>query len=192
MCVTCSIWELFLLAARGLLGTSFGGEAGPQLDEVIERDRRRWSFSTGGGGFSSGSGVLPSVTLGRSGGAALDLLTPRPLVFGEVNVCFACSSSVISLRLGAFNRRLLEALSLRMLLASASLSLRFRCLLLSFRSSFSMSSPHQPASGSHRCPRTFSITWSILTPALRMRPRVCFSRSVLKGGGCRTFNISCC
>jgi hypothetical protein len=190
--MTCSSWELFLLAARGLLGTSFGGRAGPQLDEVMESERRRWSFSTGGGGRSSGSGVLPSVTLGRSGGAALDLLTPRPLVLGETILNRACSSSVISLRLGPFNRRLLDALNLLRLLASASLSLRLRSRRLSFRSSFSRSRPHQPASGSHLCPRTFSITWSILTPALRIRCRVAFSTSVLNGGGCKTLRISCC
>jgi hypothetical protein len=158
----------------------------------MESERRRWSFSTGGGGRSSGSGVLPSVTLGRSGGAALDLLTPRPLVLGETMLNRACSSSVISLRLGAFNRRLLDALNLLKLLASASLSLRFRSRLLSFRSSFSSSRPHQPASGSHLCPSTFSMTWSMLTPALRIRCNVAFSTSVLNGGGCKTLRISCC
>ncbi len=48
------------------------------------------------------------------------------------------------------SRRLLVALILRMLLVSTSLSFRFRSLLFSFRSSFSIRRAHHPAKASQR------------------------------------------
>ena len=90
------------------------------------------------------------------------------------------------------SKRLLAALSLRRFLASASRSFLFRSLLFSFRSSFSINKAHHPAKVSQRCARTFSMTLSISTPALRIRSSVLFSKSVANGSGCVNFKMACC
>ena len=101
-------------------------------------------------------------------------------------------SSSDSLIVGAIlSSRALAALILLDAFVSPSFSLRFLSLRLNLRSSFSIKRAHQPASESQRCERTFSMTKSMLTPALLIRCSVSFSRSVEKGAGCCSFNIAC-
>lgn len=200
-------WSILLLDL--LLSISFGGGGGRDN----ESDVRTWSFGMGGGGVSEGgSGVEPdSANLGRSevptrdvsGGfdivsfdllCALERFSARPrLLGGSPSRGEWRPSSSVSLMVGAsLSRRLLAALSLRKLLASASLSRRLRSLRLALRSSFSSSSAHQPARESQRCASTFSMTISMSTPAARILCSTSFSSSVVNGGGCCSFNISCC
>lgn len=102
-------------------------------------------------------------------------------------------SSSTSLKGAAMrSKRLLVALSLRMFFASISRSLRFLSLLFSLRPSFSINKAHQPAKASQRWARTFSMTLSTSTPALRIRSNVSFSKSVVNGRGRANFRIACC
>lgn len=128
-------------------------------------------------------GVVASITSNRSVGWArlpFGRFIRRPRALGEF-VIARSSPSWISPRESSLP---LAALSLRMDFASVSRSLRLRSRLFSFRCSFSISRAHQPASESQRCERTFSMTMSISTPALRMRWRVSFSSWVENGAGC--------
>lgn len=75
---------------------------------------------------------------------------------------------------------------------SAAFSFRLLSLLLAFRSSLSKSRVHQPARASHLWASTLSITWSMSTPAWRIRSRQSFSISVVNGAGWRSFRITCC
>lgn len=122
------------------------------------------------------------------------LFVDLPRLFGASSDIGECRpSSSVSLIVGAIlSIRLLAALNLLRLFASASFSLRFLSLLFAFRSSFSNKSAHQPARESHRCASTFSITMSISHPAARIRCNTSFSSSVENGAGCCNLRISCC
>ena len=90
------------------------------------------------------------------------------------------------------SRRLLAALCLRESFISASRSFRFLSRRFSLRSSLSIRRAHQPASASHRCARTCSMTLSISTPAHRIRSNESCSTGVLNGGGWVSFRYACC
>ena len=102
-------------------------------------------------------------------------------------------SSSDSFIVGAIRSSLaLAALILLPAFVSASFSFRFRSLLKTLRSSFSIRSAHQPANESQRWDKTFSMTRSILTPALRIRCKVSFSSGDVKGAGVWSLRMACC
>lgn len=135
------------------------------------------------------------MTLGSSGGwsaCGLPFARSSRLPRDRGDSSGFSAASRISLRLLCARSLLLAALSLRIDLASASRSFRFRSRRFSFRCSFSKSRAHHPASESHRCASTCSMTISMSTPALRIRSRTSFSSCVENGAGCCILRISCC
>jgi hypothetical protein len=165
-------------------GGGAAGEVGVFGRADFLNGRRSGNTITAGARYKRRFNRRPRWRISRLFSGFFPLLLWLPFSLPFSLLFFGDSSSTSSTGGGIDSR--FEAALIRLL------SIFFFCRLFSLRSSFSMSSAHQPANASHFFASTFSITWSIFTPAAFMRWRQSFSSLVENGGGLCTAKIARC